>query len=99
MTIAQHQSLVTSGLKPNTDSPTLAAARALTDLVDTARATRDRALRKRRRDIAHRCNVVAMQLDAARTRLVQDGEGYIASAWAYVDAGRVALRNYRIVLA
>ncbi len=80
-------------------SPTIAAVRALTDLVDTARATRDRALVKHRREIANRCQVIASQLDATRTRLVQDGDDYIATAWAYVDAGRVALRNYALVLA
>jgi hypothetical protein len=79
-------------------SPTIACARALTDLVDTARATRDKAVEKRRREIANRCQVIASQLDATRTRLVQDGADYLPSAWAYVDAGRVALRNYRVVL-
>jgi hypothetical protein len=80
-------------------SATIAAARALSDLVDTARATRDRALEKHRREIANRCQVIASQLDATRTRLVQDGDEYIATAWAYVDAGRAALRNYAMVLA
>lgn len=80
-------------------SPTIAAARALTDLVDTARATADRAALKRQRTIAQRCQVIASQLDAARTRLVQDGPEYLDTAWAYVDAGRRALGTYRLVLA
>lgn len=80
-------------------SPTIAAARALSDLVDKARNLHARAMDKRRRDIANRCMVIASQLDATRTRLVQDGEQYIDTAWAYVDAGRVALRNYALVLA
>jgi hypothetical protein len=79
-------------------SPTIAACRALSDLVDSARATRSTALSKRRKEIAHRCDVIAVQLDAARTRLVQDGGEYIDTAWAFVDTGRVALRNYRMVL-
>lgn len=80
-------------------SPTIAAARALNDLVDTARATRARAIQKRRRAIAHRCGVIEEQLDATRTRLVQDGPEYINTAWAYVDVARIALRNYKLVLA
>ena len=87
------------GLVDARSTSTVAAARALTDLVDSARATHDRAVSKRRRLIAHRCTVIAVQLDAARTRLVQDGDEYIPTAWAYVDAARVALRNYKLVLA
>lgn len=87
------------GMTDNEQSPTIAAARALSDLVQTARATRDRALEKRRMPIAQRCQVIVSQLDATRTRLVQDGPDYIPTAWAFVDAGRVALRNYRLVLA
>lgn len=80
-------------------SPTIPAVRALTDLVETARALTERAQVKRRRSIAHRCGVIASQLDAARTRLVQEGPDYIDTAWAYVDAGRRALANYKLVLA
>lgn len=79
-------------------SPTVAALRALSDLVATARTLRDKAVTKRRREIANRCQVIASQLDATRTRLVQDGDQYIDTAWSYVDAGRVALRNYALVL-
>ena len=74
-------------------SPAIAAVRALSDLVDTARATRDRALEKRRREIANRCQVIASQLDATRTRLVEDGEEYIGTAWAYVDGRHTAYRS------
>lgn len=80
-------------------SPTIAAARALTDLVDTARALSTRATTKRRPGIAHRCQVIAAQLDATRTRLVQDGTDYLDTAWAYVDAGRRAIGTYKLVLA
>lgn len=79
-------------------SPTIAACRALNDLIETARATQADAKKKRRSDIAHRLGVIISQLDATRTRLVQDGTEYIDTAWAYVDSGRVAIRNYRMVV-
>jgi hypothetical protein len=79
-------------------SPTIAAARALSDLVETARVFRNLAKDKRRRDIAKRCQVIAVQLDATRTRLVQDGDEYLDTAWAYVDAGRRSLGTYSLVL-
>lgn len=79
-------------------SPTTAAARALTELVDTARALTDQARKRRRGDIAHRLTAISTQLDAARTRLVQDGAEYIEPAWAYVDAGRRAIALYRVAI-
>lgn len=80
-------------------SPTIAAARALTALVGDARALIPVAEKKRRRQIAHRLTIIATQLDACRTRLVQDGPAYIDTAWAWVDAARIAIANYRLVLA
>lgn len=82
-----------------TQSPTIAAARALTSLVGDARALIPIAQKKRRRQIAHRLTIIAAQLDACRTRLVQDGPDYIETAWAWVDSGRLAIANYRLVLA
>jgi hypothetical protein len=79
-------------------APTVAAARALTDLVDTARILIPIAEKKRRKNIQHRLGVIVAQLDAARTRLIQEGGDYIDPAWAYVDAGRRAIGTYRVVL-
>lgn len=86
------------GITENRLSPTVAAARALSDLIDTARTLLPIARQRRRRNIEHRLNVIIGQLDATRTRLVQDGEEYITTAWAFVDAGRSAIATYKLVL-
>jgi hypothetical protein len=78
--------------------PTVACARALSALVDDARAMIPEAVAARRRHVAHRLAVVVAQLDAARTRLVQDGVDYLECGWAWVDAGRQAVANYRLIL-
>lgn len=80
-------------------SPTIAALNVLNDLVNVCRDLLKVALRRGRRDIAARLSIIASQLDATRTRLVQDGREYIDTAWSFIDAGRVAIRNYRMVLA
>lgn len=79
-------------------APTIAAARALTDLVDTARVLIPIAEKRKRKNIQHRLGVIVAQLDATRTRLIQEGADYIDPAWAYVDAGRRAIGTYRVVL-
>jgi hypothetical protein len=83
----------------NTQSPTIAAIRAASDVVDAAWSAHAHAVHKRRRDLAHKCGVIAVQLDATRTRLVQDGPAYIDAGWSMIDAGRVALANVKRVLA
>lgn len=67
-----------------------AALDALSDLVDTAR---DR--RASEPQHATECHAIARTLDRARTRLVEDGPGYLDAAWAFVDAGRKALAQLR----
>lgn len=80
-------------------SPTVTALAVLNDLVDSSRSLIPVAEKKGHTKVAHRLAVIAHQLDATRTRLVQDGPEYIDTAWAYIDAGRVAIANYRLVLA
>lgn len=79
-------------------SPTIAACRALNDLVDTARTSAKRARAKRRNDIAGRLDIIAAQLDATRTRLVQEQAPYLDTAWAMIDAARKAIALYRPVI-
>lgn len=79
-------------------SPTIAACRALNDLVDEARASSKRARAKRRNDIAGRLDIISAQLDATRTRLVQEQTPYLDTAWAMIDAARKALALYRPVI-
>lgn len=79
---------------------TLAANRALTDLVETAREleliTRgNMGLLDMGQEIAKVINT----LDTVRTRLVQEGPSYLDEAWAFVDAGRVVVAGYGIELA
>lgn len=81
-----------------TISPTIAATRALNDLVDEARRLRNLAMKQRREDRRKRLDIIAKQLDATRTRLVQDGERYIPTAWAIVDAGRQAIAMHKLVM-
>jgi Na+/phosphate symporter len=80
-------------------SPTTAALVALCDLVDTARDLAAVALKRRDKHRAARLHQIAQQLDATRTRLVQDGEDYIRTAWAYVDTARRMLAIHKQVLA
>lgn len=64
---------------------------ALTDLVNTAR-TRARACRVRSETTrAGQLDYIARTLDAARTRLVQDGDEYLDAAWTMVDRAREVL--------
>lgn len=75
---------------------TTTAANALTDLTDTARL---RALVATDHDMPHLADgltKIADTLDRARTRLIADGPNYLDAAWAFIDAGRTILANYRI---
>ena len=81
-----------------TQSPTIAAVRALNLLIHDARDLIPIAEARGRRHMAQRLNTIASQLDACRTRLVQEGPDYIETAWAWVDSGRIALANYLVVL-
>jgi hypothetical protein len=75
-----------------TDAKTTApATRALTDLVDTARARAARARADGLDGTAKTLDQIARTLDGARTRLIEDGIEYLDAAWAFVDAGRGAL--------
>lgn len=67
--------------KPATD--------ALTDLVNTARvrAARERNTIGGSARRAADLDEIALTLDRARTRLVEDGIEYLDAAWAFVDAG------------
>jgi hypothetical protein len=73
-----------------TDRPSLAeigTLNALTDLIVTARRQEQRASIRERM----RLRSMIAQLDAARTRLVQDGDEYLEVAWSFLDAGREAV--------
>lgn len=70
--------------------PTKVATNALTDLVTSARHIGEEwtAQGSVRASYVHALEGLASTLDAARTRLVQDGESYLDVAWAMIDAGR-----------
>ena len=70
---------------------TTTATNALTDLVGTARTRAIRARANGNDNHGESLLSIADTLDAARTRLVQDGTEYLDSAWAFVEAGRAAL--------
>lgn len=72
--------------KPETDA--LAAFDALHDLTDTALIRAAEAYRAGLRATGRKLTDVALTLDAASTRLHEDGENYLDAAWAFVDAGR-----------
>lgn len=78
-----------------TDSQTIAAARALTSLVDAADAFAQRCDTLDWPMRAGRIREIRTTLDAARTRLVEDGPNYIDAAWGFVDAGRRQLASHR----
>ncbi|SDP07054.1 hypothetical protein SAMN04487788_1932 [Microbacterium testaceum StLB037] len=75
-------------------STTIAAARALSDLVATAR---ERGLNARELGIqrpAYGLLNIAIDLDSARTRLIQEGDDYLDAAWAFIDAGRRMIADH-----
>lgn len=67
------------------------ATNALTDLVKTARTRADQARSAGLDGTAKTLDNIALTLDGARTRLIEDGIEYLDAAWAFVDAGRGAL--------
>jgi len=73
------------------NSPTIAAARALSDLVDTGRGLAQQAHALDLHVTGRYVESAIDTLDRARTILVDEGDSYIDAAWAFVDAGRVAL--------
>lgn len=77
---------------------TLAASRALNDLIDTGKML-EQAARKVDGDTADYIAGTLTKLDAVRTRLVQDGADYLDEAWAFVDAGRRIIAGYGMQLA
>lgn len=71
--------------RPIERTATRAALTALTDLVDTARAM----ILDAPTEVTKRSAIsLAHTLDAARTSLTQEGDDYLESAWAFIDAGR-----------
>jgi hypothetical protein len=77
---------------------TSAATDTLTDLVQSARQLSSRAITARRHGLGGRILTLACDLDATRTRLVQDGPDYLEAAWAFIDAGRRILAGYTVQL-
>lgn len=69
------------------------ATDALTDLVDIARTRANRARNQGQVARAEAHANIAMTLDAARTRLVQDGIEYLDAAWGFIEGGRKMLDN------
>lgn len=68
-----------------------AALSALCDLIDTARNQRDLAAMVHRHATASRLDGVAQHLDAVRTRMIEEPDFDLLIAWAFVDAGRLAI--------
>jgi hypothetical protein len=84
-----------------TSRPTWAVvnlANMLSQLVDGHRSERDRANMWLRPRVAFSLDAAAMQLDAVRTRLVEDGEEFIDEATAFIDAGRINLAKTALYL-
>ena len=77
---------------------TLAALRALNDLIETGRMLEPVA-RRVCPPAAHELDGTLERLDAVRTRLVQDGADYLDEAWAFVDGGRRMIAAYGIQVA
>ena len=77
----------------------VACTEALTDLVDTTRIMAIECDARGWIGSAHTLDTIAMQFDSTRTRLIQEGDDYLAVAWAYVDAGRLTIAQHRTKLA
>lgn len=76
----------------------VAVVEALTDLVESARATASLAVEKHATELANAAERIQSQADAARTRFVQDGDEYTSTAWAVIDTCRVSLAETRLRL-
>ncbi len=79
-------------------SPTIAATRAVADLLDTARRRRGQALILGEGDVVFTLASMIDALDATRTRLIQQGPEYIDTAWAIIDAARYMLAEIKHAL-
>jgi hypothetical protein len=78
------------------DGPQAAAFDALTELVNPARMHRDASLLNGRPGWAQTWDILAGHLDRSRTRLVEEGDDYLADAWGTVDAGRLTIARHLI---
>lgn len=79
--------------QPAPNSTTTYAITALTDLVETARdMIHDAPTEATQRSAVN----LAHTLDAARTALVQEGDDYLDSAWAFIDAGRKLIATTQV---
>lgn len=77
---------------------TIAALRALNDLIETGRMLEPFA-RRVDSSIADNLTGTLSRLDGVRTRLVEDGNGYLDEAWAFVDGDRRIIAGYGMHLA
>lgn len=76
----------------------LPALDALTQLTDSARSARSAAATLGLQGVAVKLENIARQCDAARTRLVQDGDEYREVAWSIVDGARFLLAQHQAVI-
>ena len=76
----------------------ITAVSTLTDTVDSARTQGDRA-RALDLDMMYvdEMHDLALALDAARTRLVQDGEEYLGATWQLLDRARERIVNIMLI--
>lgn len=77
---------------------TVAALRALNDLIETGRMLEPVA-RRVDTNTADQLAGSLDRLDAVRTRLVEEGIDYLDEAWAFVDGGRRIIAGHGIYLA
>lgn len=75
------------------------ALEALRDICDSAEHARIDARDRYAEQLMGAAERIRLQADAARTRLVQDGTEYLPTAWAVVDACRIALAETRLRIA
>lgn len=74
----------------------LAALEALADVANAATATGIAASEKHSDELAASAARIHAMADAARTRLVQDGDEYLPVAWAVLDTCRISLAETRL---
>ena len=77
-----------------TTGEAIAAVEALSDLVATARYHAELAHAAERPGWAQNWDTLAVHLDAVRTTLIQEGDGYLDIAWAFVDSGRLTIARH-----
>ncbi len=76
-----------------------AALSSLGELIEVCRTHREVASLDGREGWVQNWDMLALSLDAVRTRLVQEGEEYLPVAWAFVDSGRLTITRYMIRIA